>query len=38
VGPTQPSIQWVPGIFRGLSGRGVALTAHPHLAPILKKE
>jgi hypothetical protein len=25
-------------LFRGLSGRGVALTIHPHLAPRLKKE
>ena len=37
VGPTQPPIQWVPGISRGLSGRGVALTTHPHLAPRLKE-
>jgi len=25
-------------LSRGKSGRGVALTAHPHLAPRLKKE
>jgi hypothetical protein len=25
-------------LFREQSGRGVALTAHPHLAPRLKKE
>jgi len=36
--PTQPSLQWVPGLSRGQSGRGVALTTHPHLAPRLKKE
>jgi hypothetical protein len=28
VGPTQPHIQWVPGLSRGYSGRGVALTTH----------
>jgi len=31
--PTQPPIQWVPGLSRGDSGRGMALTTHPHLAP-----
>jgi hypothetical protein len=35
LGPTQPPIQWVPGLSRGSNGRGVALTAHPHLAPPL---
>jgi hypothetical protein len=29
LGPTQPPIQWVPDLSRGLSGRGVALTTHP---------
>jgi len=38
LGPTQPPIQWVPGLSQGLSGRGVALTIHPHLAPTLKEE
>ena len=33
---TQPPIQWVQGLSRGSSDRGVALTSHPHLAPILK--
>ena len=33
---TQPRVQWVPGLTRGLSGRGVALTTH--LSPRLKKE
>ena len=28
-GPTQPPIQWVPGLSRGYCGRGVALTTHP---------
>ena len=28
LGPTQPPIQWVPGLSRGKSGRGVALTTH----------
>jgi hypothetical protein len=27
-----------PGLYQGLSGRGVMLTTHPHLAPRLKKE
>jgi len=36
--PTQSPIQWLPGISRGQSGRGVTLTTHPHLAPRLKKE
>jgi hypothetical protein len=27
--PTQPPIQWVPGISRGQSSRGVALTTNP---------
>jgi hypothetical protein len=32
-GPTQPSIQWVPGVLSlGVKrGRGVTLTTHPHL-------
>jgi hypothetical protein len=29
LGPTQPPVQWVPGISRGLSDRGVVLTTHP---------
>jgi len=28
LGPTQPPVQWVPGVKRG---RGVTLTTHPHL-------
>ena len=35
-GPIQPPIR-VPDYSRGLSGRGVALTTHNHLAPRLKK-
>jgi hypothetical protein len=33
--PTQPSLQWVPGVLSpGLKrGRGVTLTTHPHLVP-----
>jgi hypothetical protein len=28
--PTQPSVQWVPGLFTGVkSGQGVTLTSHP---------
>ena len=34
--PTQPPIQWVPGLSWELSGRGVALTTQPHLAPRLR--
>jgi hypothetical protein len=30
LGPTQPPIQWAPGVKRGL---GVMLTIHPHLVP-----
>ena len=36
--PTHPPIEWVPGLSRELSGRGVALTTHPHLTLWLKKE
>jgi hypothetical protein len=27
--PTQPPVQWVAGLSRRQSGRGVALTTHP---------
>ena len=34
LGPTQPPVQWVPGLSRGLKcGRGVLLTTHPLLVP-----
>ena len=34
LGPTQPPVQWVPGLSRGVnSGRGVTLTPHPLLVP-----
>jgi hypothetical protein len=35
LGPTQPPVQWVPGVVSpGVKrGRGVTLTTHPHLVP-----
>jgi len=36
--PTHSLIQWVPGLSRGYSGQGMALTTHPHLVLRLKKE
>jgi hypothetical protein len=35
LGPTQPPVQWVPGVLSpGLKrGRVVTLTTHPHLVP-----
>jgi hypothetical protein len=35
LGPTQPPIQWVPGVLSpGVKrGRGMTLTTHPHLVP-----
>jgi len=38
LGPTQPPIQWVPGLSQGQSGRNVALSTHRHPAPRLRKE
>jgi hypothetical protein len=39
LGPTQPPVQRVPGLFRGVkSGRGVTLTPHPLLVPLVMKE
>ena len=38
LGPTQPPVQWVPGLSRGVkSGRGVMLSPHPLLVPWLWK-
>ena len=34
--PTQPSIQWVSGVFRGVSGRSKKLTPHLYLVPSLR--
>jgi hypothetical protein len=38
LGPTQPPIQWVPGVLSpGVKrGRGVTLTTRPHLVPRLR--
>jgi len=37
LGPTQPPVQWVPGLSWGIkSGRGVTLTPHPFLVPRFK--
>jgi hypothetical protein len=38
LGPSQPPIQWVPGVLSpGVKrGRGVTLTTHPHLVPRLR--
>jgi hypothetical protein len=38
LGPTQPPVQWVPGVLSpGLKhGLGVTLTTHPHLVPRLR--
>jgi hypothetical protein len=36
LGPTQPHVQWVRGLSRGLTGRGVTLNTHHHLGPRLK--
>ena len=33
LGPTQPTVKWVPILSRGKSGRGVRLTPYPHLVP-----
>ena len=34
LGPTQPPVQWVPGLSWGVkSGQGVTLTPHPLLVP-----
>ena len=29
LGPTRPTIQWIPGLSQGQSGRGVTLITHP---------
>jgi hypothetical protein len=38
LGPTQPPVQWVPGVLSpGLKcSQGVTLTTHPHLVPRLR--
>ena len=37
LGPTQPRIEWVPGLTRGKEGRSVALATHSHLAAEVKE-
>ena len=37
LGPTQPPVQWVPGLSWGESGRGVVLTTHPHISAEVMK-
>ena len=38
LGPTQPPVQWLPGLSRGVkSGRGVKLTPHPLIVPRSRK-
>jgi len=36
--PTQPTVQWIPGLSSGRSGRGVTLTPHPLLVQRSKIE
>jgi len=38
LGPTQPPIQWVPGLFPGVKRPGRGVDHPPHLAPRLRKE
>jgi len=39
LGPTQPPVQWVPGLTWGVkSGRDVTLTLQPLLVPLVMKE
>jgi len=38
LGPTQPTIQWIPGPSRGVKRPGRGVHNPPHLAPRLKKE
>ena len=39
LGPTQPPVQWVPGLSRGVnSNRDVLLTTQPHSSAVVMEE
>jgi len=39
LGPTKPSVQWVPALFpEEKGGRGVTLNPHPPSSAVVKKE
>jgi hypothetical protein len=38
LGPTQPPVQWAPGLSRGKVGRGVLLATHPPSSAVVMEE